>query len=145
MTGITIAEFDALGDRYSELQEKIDLISLQLKPLEDELGEIKTKITKVLTEQNKTSYVFNKMRVTLKQQASVTTPKTIEEKGAFLDYVGGKYGDVVKWDYISVNSQKLNSFYKAEREEAAYNQNMDFEIPGVGKESIYYKLSVERR
>lgn len=145
MENITIAQFDALGDRYLELDNEIKRLELEMKPLAEEQSALKNKIMKIMEEQKKTSYSFRGFNVVLKQNASVTTPKEKEQKLAFLDYVEKKYGDFVRWDYVSINSQKLNSFYRTEREDAALRKDMDFEIPGIGKESIYYTLSVTRK
>ncbi len=145
MENISISDFDALGDRYLELDRIIEEKERDLKPFQDEHTAVKNKIAQILQEQNKKNYTFRGFTASLVEKYSVTTPKTPEEKRTFLGWLAAKYGEEVRWDYVSVNSQKLNSFYKAEREQALERKDIDFTVPGVGKEQAFYTLSVRRK
>jgi hypothetical protein len=72
---------------------------------------------------------------------SVKTPKTPEAKQAFYAFLKekGHYDELV-----SVNSQKLNSFYKEQFELARERGDTDFEIPGLTEVTTITNLSFKR-
>lgn len=141
---ITITEFDKMGEDLADVNAKLDALKLQMKPLQEWADKLEAQIMDVLKEQGKTSYRFAKIQVVLSHRSSVQTPKTREEKEAFFEYLRKTKGEEVMWHYIGVNSNSLNAYYREEFKAAMEAQNLDFKIPGVGKESIMPILSVKK-
>lgn len=107
---------------------------------ESRIKELETKLMLLFEENELTSYVSPSGRFTIAQKESVTTPKDAESKEKFFEYLKEKG---IYWDFVTVNSQKLNGFYREEREEfmkrleAGEVDGFDFNIPGIGEPSIF--------
>jgi hypothetical protein len=144
LASLSMAEFDSIGMELFAINETIDDVEATLKGLQEQKKALVEKIIYVMKESGKTSYQIGGKKLILSQRATVPTPKTREEKEAFFNYLMSTHGEDVYWNYLSVNSQSLNSFYKAEREAAVEKQDMDFKIPGIGEESIMSTLSVRK-
>jgi hypothetical protein len=142
---LTVAEFDAMVTEFVKIDDELDELAAQVKVLNARKRDLNDKLCIHLQDFKKTSYQVPGATVSLSQRASVATPKTREEKEAFFSWLKNQKGDEVYWAYLSVNSQSLNSFYKAEREAAREVGDIDFTIPGVGKEAIYHQLSIRRK
>lgn len=141
MSDITIAGFEALiGDSYA-LDRKIDeLEATLLAPLRKELQELDAKILAQLEASELSSFKTKFGTVVRTRRYSVRVPATAEDKAALFDWLKTK-GDAVYWRYTTVNSQALNSLYKAEMEIAKEEGNTDFKIPGLGLPEMSQTLS----
>jgi hypothetical protein len=64
-------------------------------------------------------------------------PATDEAKQAFFNYLRER-GLFEK--YATVHSQSLNAFYFAEKDAALAEGNLEFEIPGITKETEFEAL-----
>lgn len=141
---ITMAELDAMGVEFITLDEKIKALEAEAKLLSEEKRKIGDKLMFVFKGSDKTNYQVGGKKLIMSQRASVQTPKTFEEKKAYAKFLREKYGDELFWTQFGVHSQTLNAFYKAERDAAIDQGNIDFKIPGIGDETISYQLSVRK-
>lgn len=142
MTGteMSLAEFDKLGESLVEVDRQIKELEDKVKALQEIKRDLSERVIFVMQQSNKTNYQVGNKKLILNQRASVQTPKTLEEKEAFFKWCEERG---VYWQYASVNSQSLNALYKAERDAAAERQDLEWNgIPGVGKESIAYTVSI---
>lgn len=75
-----------------------------------------------------TAYIINR--------ATFKTPKDLNQKEEFFNYVTQKHGVDVVRSLITVNHQTLNAFCKKELEAAIETGNAVFQIPGVGEPTV---------
>lgn len=64
---------------------------------------------------------------------SFQTPKEIEQKDAFFNWIASTFGDDTLKGMVTVNSQTLNAFCKREFEAALERGEADFKIPGINE------------
>ena len=124
--------------QVTEYQEKIKVIktlraeSAMLKAQRDEVEEqqekIEEEIKEMLTEDGQTNFTCEEGTVYLSFISQVSMPKTSESKEQFYNFLKekGLYDDMV-----SVNSQKLNGFYRKEKEAAETAGALFFSMPGI--------------
>lgn len=75
-------------------------------------------------------------------KSSVTTPKTLEEKKEFFDFLESRG---IFLEMVSINSQTLNSLYKSLADEAAKEGVLDFKMPGIPEPTTYTNLKLRRQ
>lgn len=131
-----IEEFQALIGKSYELKSEITALDDQKKELGLALKDLDMKILDELERMGVNSFKSRHGTISRVNRTSVKTPKTHEDKQAFFNWLMSTKGDTVYWQYASVNSQALNSFYKAEYEVAKEEGNFDFEIPGIGEPEL---------
>jgi hypothetical protein len=96
-----------------------------------ELALLEAKILTTLEQHEMSSYKSAHGTVIRSVRYSVRVPKDIEAKVEFFKWLNDKGRDVY-WTYTTINSQSLNSLYKAEMEAAKEAGDFDFAIPGLG-------------
>ena len=91
------------------------------------------KILKILQAAKKDSYKVDGVgTISITHRSSVATPKTIEDKVSFYDYLKKTSGAEVMYSFMSPNSQSLNSWYKEKLEKAKKDDTIaTFKIPGL--------------
>jgi hypothetical protein len=141
LDSLTMSEFDGMGMQLIELDLRIKSLEEETKRLNALKSDLVGKILFVMEKTDKTSYQVGGAKLVRSQRATVPTPKTKEDKEALFNWLTER--DLF-WHYAGVNSQALNALYKAEREAAVEAQNLDFVMPGVGKESVVATLSIRR-
>jgi len=142
---ISLSEFCELQRAFVKLHAEYKAKEKELKDFKDGMEPVNLKIQAIMLSQNLKSMPVDDSLLVLSQQAMVPTPKTKEDKEAFFQWLLQEKGEALYWHYIGVNSMSLNAFYKEEREAAVERQDIDFKIPGVGKEYTTHKLSVRKR
>lgn len=124
-----------------ELSEKIQAKRLEVEAAQDvvkelnkQLASLEMTMLETLKGLGKDSYKSEIGTISIIHRTSFKTPKTPEEKAAFFDYLRAKnMFDAL----VSVNSQTLNSFCKAELETAiAEGRGLEFQIPGIGEPTV---------
>ena len=141
-----IAAFETLiGEAYA-LEAEIEAYEREvLKPKKAKLAQLEGQILQTLADNELTSFKSSHGTVVRSTRYTVRTPKTIEEKTAFFEWLNESKGREVYWTYVSVNSQSLNSFYKAEMEAAKEANDFDFKIPGIGEPEATPVLSKRKK
>lgn len=131
---ITIADFEAICAKMAVQRTACDMASDALKRENAKLAELEKQVMESLKSIDKDSYQSESGTVYISHRMSVTVPKLPEDREAFFSYLKnvGLYESM-----ITVNSQTLNSFYKAEFEAAKESgRGLDFAIPGIKEAKI---------
>ena len=123
-------------DQYDAMKATLDQIGSACDSLEAE-------ILAHLEENGMSNFrVDGVALISVVEKLSVKTPKTPEEKKAFFNWLEETKGSEVLLHYQTVNSQSLNSFYKAEFESKSDEEKLTFNMPGIGAPTMSKKLSV---
>jgi len=139
---ITLHDFEMLCAKMYEIQNIIDAIDETKKSHNKTLSQIQEKVMAYMDKYHKTSYKTSQGTVVKATKFQVTLPKDPESKSALWNYLKsrGHFDEL-----ISINHQKLNSYYKQEMEVAAEEGNIDFKIPGVDEPKAYTYLQLRNR
>ena len=125
-----IKQFRDAYDKYSDHRAKAAINDRVCKRL-------KLEILDVLKENGKSKYHVDGLgQVTVKNSYKVSIPKDPMDKLKMLDYFKN-FGESIYADNVSVNYQKLNSWFNSEVEA----QGPDFVIPGVGSPVLEQSIS----
>lgn len=138
-----------------ELQEKIrrlkderdqyDAMKRTLEGIGNTCDAIEAEILAHFEENDMTSFrVDGVALISVSEKLTVKTPKTPEDKVAFFNYLKETKGEEVMLHYQTVNSQSLNSFFKAEMESKTDEEKLTFNLPGIEAPSMVKKLSVRK-
>lgn len=141
-----IAAFETLiGEAYALDAEIEELERTVMDPKRQRLEELEAKILQTLADHEMTSYKSTHGTIVRSLRYSVRTPKTLEEKTAFFDWLHKSKGRDVYWTYVSINSASLNAFYKAEMKAAKESGDFDFKIPGLAEPEATPVLSRRKK
>jgi len=139
---ISIPEFDAIIKEVFAQREKIEQIQKTLKDESAILERMNLKVMAYLKQLNRDSYKTPLGSIGIQRRTSVTMPKDIESREKFFEYLKStKQYDQL----ITINSQTLNAWYKAELEQAENAGNsLGFQVPGLGQPSIFETIRVTK-
>lgn len=132
-------EVSKLCTESLEIRAKIKESDARTKELEKQKAAVEAKISQFMEAVGMKSLDMHGSKFTRVVKTSVQTPKTIEEKKAFFDWLKERGEDL---ELLSINSNTLNSQYKSWMEEAAQNDVDDFKVPGLGEPRITTIVSV---
>ena len=133
----TLKDLDALVKQMREAYDKYSDHRAQAAIHDRVCKRLKLEILDVLDSNGKSKYHVDGLgSVTVKNSYKVTIPKDPMEKLKMLDYIKN-FGESIYADNVSVNYQKLNSWYNSEVEA----QGPDFVIPGVGSPVLEQSIS----
>ena len=130
---VTIDQLESLSKQIADKRAEIDIISLERKKKDAELSELESKMMLTLEEAGKHDYHAECGTVYITERVSVKVPKDLDEKRKLFGYLREKG---IFEELVSVNSQTLNAYYKAERKLAEEAGNPFFELPGVGEPTV---------
>ena len=109
--------------------------------VQKQYAEAEAKVMALMEHSGKKTYIAEGFgRVTVKEELSVRTPKTPEDKQKFFDWLRNHMGEDAYYAYMTVNSRSLNSLYKQKVEEYG-EQGKVLEIDGLESPSSFTKLS----
>ena len=77
------------------------------------------------------------------EKMSVPTPKSIEDKKKFFNWIKNNYGDDGFWSYMTINSQTLNSLYNNVTKEAQ-ELGKEVNIEGLELPTARVNLSIRK-
>lgn len=142
---VSVKELDelckAVFDKRIEIEKQEEITS----KLNAELTTLKQKIVGILETLERENYQSPHGTVYRSERMSVTTPKTWEDKQAFMAYLREKGGEGLVQSYITFNNKSLLSFVKNEVEAREADGDLDVSIPGVGKVSRYIDLGIRKK
>lgn len=142
---VTLAEMEELVAEFLATEDELETLKRQkVKPLEEKIAVLEGRILDVLWSNDITSYRAKAVTVIRATRYTVATPKTQEDKAAYFAWLRAK-SEETYWAQMSVNSQTLNSFYKAEMEVAKESGDIDFKIPGLGEPEAKPYLTRRKR
>ena len=125
-------------DQYDAMKRTLDQIGSSCDALEHE-------ILAHFEANDMTSFrVDGVALISVSERLSVQTPKTPDDKKAFFDWLLETKGEQVFRHYQTINSQSLQSFFKAEWESMSEEQRLTFNMPGIGAPTLSKKLSVRK-
>lgn len=139
----TLQEMEKLVEGLFNAKEALEQLAAQEKEIQTIRRELENKIMSKLKEVGNTTYVSKFGRASIKTSLSYKTPKDSEAKKKLFEYIKGK-GDDVYNSLLSVNSQTLNAWAKAENQNAADNGIFPFEIPGLDEPISYETISFRK-
>lgn len=136
----SLAEMNKLAEEISELRDKEKELSDLKKDVTMKLEAKEQRVTELLLENGITSYKAPAGAMGLSFRTSVRQPQG-EEQAKFYAYLKsrGEFDTM-----ISVNSMKLNAYFKEQLELAKERGDSDFQIPGLTEVKINPTLSFRR-
>ena len=141
MSGVTMQEFENLIELAYKLKNEKEALETQAEAIGANLTEAQNKLLAFMEQFEKTSYKSKFGNIIRAQKTSVRVPKDPDSKAAFFKYLDKKG---IKDDLLSVNSQTLNSFYKAEKEASIAAGAEEFSIPGLEAPTVYFQLQMRK-
>jgi len=142
-TSVTLEALDALVAEYVKAREVYEAAKKVSGEKYADYQALENKLVTTLSEAGKKSYKVDGVgAVTRVVKTSVQTPKDVNDKRAFFDWVEAQYGKDVRDTMSSVNSNTLNSFYNQEVEK--HKDDPMFAIPGIGTPTASEHLSFKR-
>lgn len=75
---------------------------------------------------------------------SVKVPKSVDAKQRLFSWISSHKGVDVLDTMVSINSQTLNAFYKAELELAKERGDIDFALPGIDMPEVYWTIGMRK-
>ena len=127
-------QFKQIKDRLAEVKADANLLNVDLKKVERSLLE-------EMNAENVASFKNEYGSFSVGARTSVKLPATPEDWSAFWQYLSVKDAeDALK----TVNSAKLNAWYKEEFKIAQEEGNMDFSIPGLKEPTISEYISMRK-
>lgn len=127
--------------RASEIKKTIEEKKAELKLLNEEFDKLETEILSLFEALGIESVKMNDYNFYTSEESSVKTPKTLEDKLLLFDFL--KEQGIFN-EFVSVNSQTLNSLYKSLAEKALKDGVLEFRLPGVGAPSAYKQLKMRK-
>lgn len=125
----------------ADLRQQIEMQELVLSTLEAEYKGVTIEIMKLMEAMDIHSVKMHGYNFYTATTETVKTPKTLEEKAKLFDFLRekGLYDEM-----ISINSQSLNSLYRALSAEAMEKGHLEFLMPGVDAPSSFTQLKMKR-
>lgn len=127
---LNLEDMDNLIKEMREARIKYEDKKKESTELYKEYQELETKAMQALEAAGKKSYKVDGLgnfSIVVKQV--VTTPKTIEEKRELFRWIQDKHGKDYLTSMVSINHQKLNSFYNESFKESS--DKASFKIDGL--------------
>lgn len=132
---VTTEELDKAAKAYNEAWDLYETEKKRVDVLRVAAEETEAKLIALMEKAGKKKYFAEGVgSFSFVDRFSVTTPKTDADKQALAAYLQERGGKELFWAKFSVNSQTLNSFYKAEAEihnDNPENEGKPFTMPGV--------------
>lgn len=142
MSNLKLEEFNRLGKAYFDQRAKYETAKALANEEYARLESLERQVMTAMEEHDmKSAKIPGCGGLTLKINTSYKIPRTAEDREAFFDYLKSKG---IFDQMISVNSQTLNSFAKAEFEASLDEGNVDFKIPGLSDPVISTSIAMKR-
>lgn len=138
---VTLREFESLIEKAYELKKQKEEFEMQAESVGAELQEVQKQLLVYMADFDKTSYKSRFGNIIRVQKTSVTVPKDPEAKAAFFKFLESRG---IKDDILTINSQTLNSFYRAEKEAAIASGAEEFSLPGIAPPTVYETLQMRK-
>jgi len=144
MEDVKVKDLDDLIKTIGEQVAEIDIMSAQLTEKNKELATLEKRATDLLNilERDEYSGPFGKIKLHEMQQ--VATPKTWEQKEAWMNYLRERGGEELVQQYITFNSTSLKSFVNREIELREEQGDLNRAFPGIGEPTVFKKLRFKK-
>lgn len=135
--------------RKAYKKESEETLSYMYKPIRD----LELAILNILESHDLRKFVSPIAKVEVRDKLSFQTPKSPEDRKAFMEYikqlnddpnnpVGAEELELRALGYFSVNSRTLNSFAQKEIARRESEGNLDRSIPGLEEPNEYTELAI---
>ncbi len=141
MKAVTVQELDGLIEEMYDQQLATDAAETVFEAEKSTLSNMKARVLTILQQHNKPNYRTGRGLVSVTKRFTVAHPKDPAARAKFFEYLRGKG---IFEDLVSVHSQTLNSYYKAEMDAAIAQGNTDFSIPGVAEPKLVETLAMRK-
>ena len=138
---ITVNDLEGLIAQCFEQRAKYDELKDKASEEHEKLEQLQAKIITTLESLEMDSYKSKSGNFSYRYEESFQTPKDLESKKAFFDYLKEKG---VYDTMISVNSKTLNAFAKEEIKVAEARGELDFQIPGLVKSAPVARATMRK-
>lgn len=142
--GDELLTIEQLSAEYYKKREELDGLKDQLAILEEEKRSLEARLVEGLAQCGKERWDLpgGLGTITVVERWSYKTPKTLDQKLQFFDYLKSKgcFEEIV-----SVNSQTLNAFCKRELDAAIDSGATDFKIPGIEDPSMSQTIQLRKK
>jgi hypothetical protein len=135
------ANLQIITKQAAELKDEITKQEADVKRKKEKFAELANTILRTLDLMSIDSIRAHGFLFFKELKSSVTTPKTLEDKKQFFDFLESKG---MFLEMVSINSQTLNSLYKSLADEAAEAGVLDFKLPGIPEPTTYTNLKLRR-
>ena len=139
----SLNEMEELVNLLSKAKQDLEVLADTEKQLQSVRREIEGKIMAKLKEAGNTGYLSSIGRVDIRTSLSYKTPKEFDAKKKLFDYIKAK-GEDVYLSLLSVNSQTLNAWAKAETQSAIDQGIFPFSIPGIDEPISYETITFRK-
>lgn len=139
---VTLSDLNALGNEIKNIRDDINKHKIAMADLQEFLDQKENEFIQKLKDNGMEKYFIPDVGTAyVSTRFTYKVPKTPEEREAFFSYLKqkGVYNDMV-----TVHSQTLNSWAKAEIDAAITNGASDFKVPGLGDPSMYETLNIRK-
>lgn len=137
---ITLGQLEELCFVTANQRSIIDLAKQELKNKEEVLDKLEAKIMTVLDKFGKKNYKSAHALFYVTEDLRIGQPATPEAKSAFRNYLHENHLE----DMLSVNSNTLKSYVKAQREIAFEENREPSKIPGLDEPMIIRRLNMRK-
>lgn len=141
---ISLDDMDNAVKNLREAKMKYDEVKVMSSEAYARYQDEQEKVMTLLKRAGRDEYTVKGFgKVTIKDELSVKTPKSPEEKAAFFNWIKDSMGEDAYYAYMTVNSNSLNSLYKQKVEEAGARGEV-LDVPGLEAPTSYTKLSLRK-
>lgn len=133
-------DLNALIEEIYTLEKRADEYKEAQKAVNEKLAVLEKQAIETLKDLNLTSVKHARGTLFMTARFSVKNPATPEDREAFYGYLKQKQ---IFEDMVSVNSQRLNAWYKEEMEAAKTAGDFGFKVPGIGEPTAYEYITLK--
>ncbi len=140
--------------KLTELKRRVDYLArikairAKLSKRDDKLMELEKKhkgeLIKILEAADLDNFHGSEFMVYLVHKDSWKTPKTLEDKKKFFDYVRS-LGEEQFYTWLGINSQSLQTFCKEQQLDEHGNLKIGFQVPGIEPSTTTVDLNIKKK
>lgn len=145
-TTITTEDLDRLVTNYRVKREVYEAMSAEKTKAYNELDEAEGALKEAMTGAGKRKYHVDGVGlVFFVEKFVVPTPKNLDQKRKFFDYINQTYGETFLMDKLSIHHQVLQKLYNDAFEEAKeQGKGAEFHIPGLEQPTSQVSLNFRK-
>lgn len=145
-SGVTTQMLDELVAKMQAARETYEKSKRETSDLYNEYAGAESKLVEAMQLAGKTKYVVEGVgTVYFVTKLVVPTPKTIEQKKQFFEYLKDRHGEVYFYDKCGINHQTLQGVYNSDYKEACETGKGEmFQIPGIDTPTSQVSLNFRK-
>lgn len=141
-TSISVEDLDQLVKEMRKKRDIYEAAKAKSTELYKEYEQLEGAVVEALRQAGKKRYHVDGLgTATVVEKLVVTTPKTLEDKRKFFEWIKAKFGDTVLLDKQGINHQSLQKLYNDAYDEAVERgEGHLFSVPGLQPPTNYPEL-----